>query len=85
MKYHLLIVEDNQNEANALDLTLQELGYQTTIAHDHDTALLALNQDIRFDLVLLDYLLMKGNYKEMWREKIAGGGERCAVYTAPKS
>jgi DNA-binding response OmpR family regulator len=58
-KYHLLVVEDEPDQVITLTRTLHALGYQTTVAHDYDSASAAMRQTIRFDLVLLDLRLGK--------------------------
>ncbi|MEJ7602284.1 MAG: response regulator [Kofleriaceae bacterium] len=49
----VLIVDDNEDTAELLAITLQRLGYTTRTAHDGPAALTAL-QTFRPDLALLD-------------------------------
>lgn len=54
MTYHLLIVDNEREFADALASTLQRFEYQTTVVYDGRAA---LNLDTKFDLVLLDVKL----------------------------
>jgi DNA-binding response OmpR family regulator len=55
--YHILVVDDDKAQAQNVAATLHAFGYQTTSAHNHDEALLALDRHGPFDLVLLDLIL----------------------------
>jgi DNA-binding response OmpR family regulator len=55
MKPHLLIVEDDRDQAEIIARTLKNTGeYDVTVAHDGYTALDVLSENPGIDLVLLD-------------------------------
>jgi DNA-binding response OmpR family regulator len=56
MAYRILIVEDEPAIARVLDLKLKQIGVDTSVANDGNTALdLIKNQE--FDCILLDLIL----------------------------
>src|SRR5688572_23466707 len=55
--YHILVVDDDKEQAQNVAATLHTFGYRTTSAHNHEEALLALDRHGPFDLVLLDLVL----------------------------
>jgi len=53
---HILIVDDEKALSHALDLKLQHEGFTTSVAHNGDECLKALEKDA-YDIVLLDVMM----------------------------
>ncbi len=64
---HVLLVEDNQDAADALGLSLHHLGYQVTHAYSCDQALALAKAQDGFDVVVTDIGLPDGSGIEIGR------------------
>ncbi len=58
MNKKILIAEDEKPMANALNLKLQSVGFETYVVYDGEAALTALTQS-KYDLLLLDLVMPK--------------------------
>lgn len=67
MKYNILIVEDEKNQAMIISKNLSQKGFDTVIASGRADALRAFSEG-RFDLVLTDYKLPDGTGFEVMTE-----------------
>ena len=67
MKYNILIVEDEKNQATIISKNLSHNGFNAVMTHTKASALKSFSEG-RFDLVLTDYKLPDGNGFEVITE-----------------
>ena len=65
---HVLLVEDNRDAADALGLSLHDLGYRVTHAYSCDEAMTLANSQDGFDVVVTDLGLPDGSGIEIGRQ-----------------
>ena len=80
-KERILIVDDDKNICELLRLYLEKEGYATAMAHDGENAL-AVFEDGRFDLVLLDVMMPRVDGWEACRRIRAKGNTPIIMLTA---
>ena len=84
MKKHILIVDDEEDLADALAHNLQFEGFSTTIAYDGEEGL-QLARTIQFDLVILDIMMPKLDGLEVCRRLRATGSRVPILFLTAKA